>query len=151
MQQFVKERYLRWNSLGEYCALIPSLEFIAAKTSSRRATLLLKTLDEAIGRYLEDAREPSRKVNEIDNLGSTFYLQWAWAKALAAQDEDGELKQRFAPVAAALAANEGTITQELLAAQGKPVDIGGYYLPDDAKCDVAMRPSATLNAIINRM
>ena len=90
-------------------------------------------------------------MNEIDNRGSTYYLALAWAKALAAQEEDGELKQRFAPVAAALAANEGRITQELLAAQGKPVDIGGYYFPDDAKCAVAMRPSATLNAIIDRM
>ena len=105
----------------------------------------------AIGRYLEDAREPSRKVNEIDNRGSTYYLALAWAKALAAQDEDAELKQRFTPVAAALDANEGKITQELLAAQGKRVDISGYYFPDEAKCAVAMRPSATLNAIIEGM
>ncbi len=151
VQQFVKEGHLRWDSLGEYCALVPSLEFIATRTGNRRAALLAKTLDQAIGQYLEDAREPSRKVNEIDNRGSTYYLALAWAKALAAQDEDGELKQRFTPVAAALAENEGQITQELLAAQGKRVDIGGYYLPDDAKCAVAMRPSATLNAIIDRM
>jgi isocitrate dehydrogenase len=151
VQQFVKEGHLRWDSLGEYCALVPSLEVIATKTGNRRAALLSKTLDQAIGQYLEDAREPSRKVNEIDNRGSTYYLALAWAKALAAQQEDGELKQRFAPVATALAANEGKITQELSAAQGKPVDIGGYYFPDDAKCAVAMRPSATLNAIINRM
>ena len=151
VQQFVKEGHLRWDSLGEYCALVPSLEVIAAKTGNRRAALLSKTLDQAIGQYLEDAREPSRKVNEIDNRGSTYYLALAWAKALAAQNEDGELKQRFAPVATALAANEGRITQELSAAQGKPVDIGGYYFPDDAKCAVAMRPSATLNAIIDRM
>lgn len=151
VQQFVKEGHLRWDSLGEYCALVPSLELMATKTGNRRADLLSKTLDEAIGQYLEDARYPSRKVNEIDNRGSTYYLALAWAKALAAQDEDGELKQRFTPVAAALAANEGKITQELLAVQGKPVDIGGYYFPDDAKCAVAMRPSATLNAIIDRM
>ncbi len=151
VQQFVKEGHLRWDSLGEYCALVPSLEVIAAKTGNRRAALLSKTLDQAIGQYLEDAREPSRKVNEIDNRGSTYYLALAWAKALAAQEEDVELKQRFAPVATALAANEGQITQELSAAQGKPVDIGGYYFPDDAKCAVAMRPSATLNAIIDRM
>src|ERR1700733_14757320 len=151
VQQFVKEGHLRWDSLGEYCALVPSLDLIALKTGNRRAALLSKTLDDAIGRYLEDAREPSRKVNEIDNRGSTYYLALAWAKALAAQDEDGELKQRFAPVAAALAANEGKITQELLAAQGKPVDIGGYYLPDDVKCAAAMRPSVTLNAIIDRV
>ncbi|MGP0071471.1 MAG: NADP-dependent isocitrate dehydrogenase [Bryobacteraceae bacterium] len=151
VQQFLKEGHLRWDSLGEYCALVPSLELIAMKTGNRRAALLSKTLDHAIGRYLEDAREPSRKVNEIDNRGSTYYLALAWAKALAAQDEDAELKQRFTPVAAALAANAGKITQELLVAQGKPVDIGGYYLPDDAKCAAAMRPSATLNAIIDGM
>jgi isocitrate dehydrogenase len=151
VQQLVKEGHLRWDSLGEYCALVPSLELIATKTGNPRAALLSKTLDQAIGQYLEDAREPSRKVNEIDNRGSTFYLALAWAKALAAQDEDGELKQRFTPVAAALAANAGKITQELLVAQGKPVDIGGYYLPDDAKCAAAMRPSATLNAIMDGM
>jgi isocitrate dehydrogenase len=151
VQQLVKEGHLRWDSLGEYCALVPSLELMATNTGNPRAELLSKTLDDAIGRYLEDAREPSRKVNEIDNRGSTFYLALAWAKALAAQDADGELKQRFTPVAAALAANEDKITQELLAAQGKPVDIGGYYLPDDAKCSAAMRPSVTLNAIIDRM
>jgi isocitrate dehydrogenase len=151
VQQFVKEGHLRWDSLGEYCALVPSLELMAAKTGNRRAALLAKTLDQAIGQYLEDAREPSRKVSEIDNRGSTYYLALAWAKALAAQDEDGELKQRFAPVATALAANEGKITQELSAAQGKPVDIGGYYFPDDAKCAAAMRPSVTLNAIIDGM
>ena len=151
VQQLVKEGHLRWDSLGEYCALVPSLELLAIKTGNPRAALLSKTLDEAIGQYLEDARYPSRKVNEIDNRGSTYYLALAWAKALAAQDEDRELKQRFTPLAAALAANEGKITQELLAAQGKPVDIGGYYFPDEAKCAVAMRPSATLNAIIDRM
>ena len=151
VQQLLKEGHLRWDSLGEYCALVPSLDLIAAKTGNPRAALLSKTLDEAIGQYLEDARYPSRKVNEIDNRGSTFYLALAWAKALAAQDDDGELKQRFTPVAAALQANTGNIIQELMAAQGKPVDIGGYYLPDDAKCARAMRPSVTLNAIIDGM
>jgi isocitrate dehydrogenase len=151
VQQLLKEGHLRWDSLGEYCAIVPSLEMIAAKTGNRRSALLSKTLDQAIGQYLEDARYPSRKVNEMDNRGSTFYLALAWAKALAAQNEDRELKQRFIPVAAELAANEGRITQELLAAQGKPVDIGGYYFPDDHKCAAAMRPSATLNAIIDGM
>jgi isocitrate dehydrogenase len=151
VQQFLKEGHLRWDSLGEYCALVPSLELIAAKNDNRRAALLSKTLDQAIGQYLEDARNPSRKVNEIDNRGSTFYLALAWAKALAAQNENAELKQRFTPVAAALAVNEGKIAQELLAAQGKPVDSGGYYFPDDAKCAAAMRPSVTLNAIIDGM
>jgi len=151
VQQFVKEGHLRWDSLGEYCALVPSLELIATNTGNPRAALLSKTLDDAIGQYLEDAREPSRKVNEIDNRGSTFYLALAWAKALAAQNEDAELKRRFTPVATALEANAGKITQELLAAQGKPVDLGGYYLPDDAKCAAAMRPSVILNAIIDGM
>ena len=151
VQQLLKENHLRWDSLGEYCALAPSLEMMATKTGNVRANLLSKTLDEAIGRYLEDARYPSQNVNEIDNRGSTYYLALAWAKALAAQDEDADLKQRFTPVAAELAAAEGKITQELLATQGKPVDIGGYYFPDDLKCAAAMRPSATLNAIIDRM
>jgi isocitrate dehydrogenase len=151
VQQFVEEGHLRWDSLGEYCALVPSLELMAAKSGNPRADVLSKTLDEAIGQYLEDARYPSPKVNEIDNRGSTYYLALAWAKALAAQDEDEDLKQRFIPVAAALSAAEGKITQELLTAQGKPVDIGGYYFPDEAKCAAAMRPSATLNAIIDRM
>jgi isocitrate dehydrogenase len=151
VQQFVKEGHLRWDSLGEYCALGPSLEMVATKEGNRSAAVLAKTLDQAIGQYLEDSRYPSPKVNEIDNRGSTFYLALAWAKALAAQDEDLGLKQRFTPVADALSANEAKITKELLAAQGKPVDIGGYYFPDDDKCAAAMRPSATLNAIIDRM
>ena len=151
VQQLVKEGHLRWDSLGEYCALVPSLELMATKGGNPRAGVLSKTLDQAIGQYLEDARYPSQKVNEIDNRGSTFYLALAWANALAAQDEDGDLKRHFTPVAAALSAAEGKITQELLAAQDKPVDIGGYYLPDDDKCAAAMRPSATLNAIIDRI
>jgi isocitrate dehydrogenase len=151
VQQLVKEGHLRWDSLGEYCALVPSLELMATKSGNPRADLLSKTLDEAIGQYLEDARYPSQKVNEIDNRGSTYHLALAWAKALAAQEKDGDLKQRFTPVADALAAAEGKITQELLAAQGRPVDIGGYYFPDDDKCVAAMRPSVTLNAIIDRM
>ena len=151
VQQLVKEGHLRWDSLGEYCALVPSLELMAAKTANRRAALLSKTLDQAIGQYLEDARYPSRKVNEIDNRGATFYLALAWAKALAAQNEDAGLKQRFTPIAAAMSENEAKIAQELLAAQGKRVDIGGYYFPDDAKCAAAMRPSATLNAVIDAM
>ncbi|HXE64246.1 MAG TPA: NADP-dependent isocitrate dehydrogenase [Bryobacteraceae bacterium] len=151
VQQLLKEGHLRWDSLGEYCALAPSLELIATNGGNRRAGILAKTLDEAIGQYLEDSRYPSAKVNEIDNRGSTFYLALAWAKALAAQNEDGELKRRFTPIAAVLASSEVTITRELLAAQGKPVDIGGYYFPDEEKCAAAMRPSATLNAIIDGM
>jgi isocitrate dehydrogenase len=149
VQQFLSEGHLRWDSLGEYCALVPSLELIAKRTGSEKAALLARTLDEAIGRYLEDARYPSRKVNEIDNRGSTYYLALAWAQALAAQSDDEEFSRRFAPVAAALAENEGKITEELLEAQGHAVDIGGYYRPDDATCAAAMRPSATLNRIID--
>ena len=151
VQQLIKEGHLRWDSLGEYCALVPSLEFVATKDGNARAGLLSKTLDQAIGQYLDDARNPSPKVNEIDNRGSTYYLAMAWAKALAAQEEDADLKQRFTPIAAALAAAESEITKELLAAQGKPVDIGGYYFPDEEKCFSAMRPSATLNAILDGM
>jgi isocitrate dehydrogenase len=151
VQQLVKEGHLRWDSLGEYCALVPSLELVATGTGNAQAAVLSKTLDEAIGQYLDDARYPSQKVNEIDNRGSAFYLALAWAKALAAQDENGDLKQRFTPIAAALTQAENKIAQELLAAQGKAVDIGGYYFPDDAKCIAAMRPSATLNAILDRM
>ncbi len=149
VQQFLSEGHLRWDSLGEYCALAPSLELIAEKSGNPKAAVLAKTLDTAIGRYLEDGRYPSRKVNEIDNRGSTFYLTLAWTQALADQDEDEALRQRFAPVALALERNEETIISEMLAAQGEPADIGGYYRPDEEKCGAAMRPSTTLNAIID--
>ncbi len=148
-EQFLREGHLRWDSLGEYCALVPSLELLAKQTGNKAATVLAATLDAAVGRYLEDARYPSRKVNEIDNRGSTFYLALAWASALAAQDEDAAMSKRLKPVAAALVENEKTIAAELLAAQGQKMDIGGYYHPDDAMCTAAMRPSATLNRIID--
>ena len=149
VEQFLREGHLRWDSLGEYCALVPALEHIAASTGNATATLLAKTLDEAIGGYLEGERYPSRKVGEIDNRGSTYYLAKAWAEALAAQDEDAAMKARFAPVAKALAENEATIVAELLAAQGAAVDIGGYFHPDEAKCAAAMRPSGVFNGIID--
>ncbi len=149
VQQFVKEGHLRWDSLGEYCALVPSLELAATQSGNRKAALLARTLDEAIGVYLEAARYPSRKVNEIDNRGSTFYLALAWAQALAAQGEDAELKERFTAMARELADQEATIAQELLDAQGNPMDLGGYYHPDPARCAAAMRPSRTLNSIID--
>ena len=149
VQQFLKEGHLRWDSLGEYCALVPSLEHVAERTGNAKAKLLAATLDQAVGSYLEAERAPSRKVNEIDNRGSSFYLALYWAQALAAQDDDAELKARFAPVAAQLAENEEKIAGELLAAQGAPQDIGGYYDPDDARAAAAMRPSATLNGIID--
>jgi isocitrate dehydrogenase len=151
VQQFVKEGHLRWDSLGEYCAIVPSLQQVAKQTGSAKATVLAETLDKAIGVYLNEKRLPSRKVNELDNRGSTFYLAMYWAQALAAQTDDAELQARFAPVAKALAEAEETINAELLAAQGEPVDLGGYYLPEPAKADAAMRPSQTLNAIIDAL
>ena len=151
VQQILMEGHLRWDSLGEYCALVPSLELLAAKTNNTRAALLGTTLDQAIGTYLENARSPSRKVHEIDNRGSTFYLALYWAQALAAQDQDEALRARFTEVPHALAENEAVITEELLAAQGEPVDIGGYYHPDPTLAEQVMRPSATFNAIIDAM
>jgi isocitrate dehydrogenase len=149
VQQFLQEGHLRWDSLGEYCALVPSFEAIAARTGNDKAALLAETLDEAVGTYLENRRFPSRKVNEIDNRGSSFYLAMYWAQALAGQDKDAEMKARFETVAADLAANEETIAAELLAAQGSPVDIGGYFDADVELTEKAMRPSATFNGIID--
>jgi isocitrate dehydrogenase len=149
VQQFVSEGHLRWDSLGEYCALVPSLELVAERTGNPKATVLAATLDRAVAAYLENTRLPSRKVNEIDNRGSSFYLALYWAQALAAQTDDPDLAARFTPIAVALAEAEETITGELLAAQGSPADIGGYYLPDDTLAERAMRPSPTFNAIID--
>jgi isocitrate dehydrogenase len=151
VQQFLGEGHLRWDSLGEYCALVPSFELVAAKTGSTTAAVLAETLDEAVAMYLENGKLPSRKVNEIDNRGSTYYLTLYWAKALAAQDRDTDLRARFAPVARALEENEAAIFGELLVAQGQPVDIGGYYMPDDGLAEAAMRPSKSFNAIIDAM
>jgi len=149
VQQFLKEGHLRWDSLGEYCALVPSLELIAEKTQNEKAELFAETLDQAISKYLENAKNPSRKVNEIDNRGSTFFLAQYWAQSLAAQSKDPSIQARFANVAKELEENEAKITEELLAAQGKPVDIGGYYLPDPEKASQAMRPSSIFNKIID--
>ncbi len=151
VQQFLKEGHLRWDSLGEYCALVPSLELIADKTGNEKAAIFAETLDQAISTYLENAKSPSRKVNELDNRGSTFCLALYWAQALAAQDKDASMKDRFARVAKELEENESKIAEELLAAQGEPVDIGSYYLPDPVKTTKVMRPSATFNAIIDGM
>jgi len=151
VQQLMKEGHLRWDSLGEYCGLVPSLELIAENTKNERAHLFAETLDQAIAKYLENGRLPSRKVNEIDNRGSTFYLAMYWAQALAVQNKDEAVKARFVKVAEELKANEARITEELLAAQGRPVDFGGYYLPDPEKATKVMRPSATFNAIIDAM
>jgi isocitrate dehydrogenase len=151
VQQLVKEGHTRWDSLGEYCALVPSLELIAENTRNERATILAETLDQAITKYLENGRLPSRKVNEIDNRGSTFYLSLYWAQALAAQNKDTGMQARFAKVAEELEQNEAKIAKELLDAQGEAVDLGGYYLPDNEKAEKVMRPSPTLNAIIDAM
>ncbi len=151
VQQFLKEGHLRWDSLGEYCALVPSFEMIAGNYKNKKAAVLAETLDAAIATYLENGKLPSRKVNELDNRGSSFYLGLYWAKALAAQGKDAEMKARFISVAQQLEENEEKIAAELLAAQGNPVDIGGYFLPDPQKMENAMRPSATLNAIIDTM
>lgn len=151
VQQLLKEGHLRWDSLGEYCALVPSFEMIFDNTKNEKAKLLAETLDSAIAKYLENGRLPSRKVNEIDNRGSTFYLSLYWAQTLAAQDKDKSIKERFIPVAKALEENEAKITEELLAVQGQPVDIGGYYLPDEELATKEMRPSPTFNAIIDAL
>ncbi len=151
VQQFLKEGHTRWDSLGEYCALVPSLELVAKNFDNKKAAVLAETLDAAIGKYLENQKLPSRKVNELDNRGSSFFLGLYWAQALAAQDKDAELKARFAPVAKALTENETKIEQELIDCQGSPVDIGGYFRPDPVLAAKAMRPSVTLNAIIDSM
>ncbi|MBI5324440.1 MAG: NADP-dependent isocitrate dehydrogenase [Ignavibacteriae bacterium] len=151
VEQLLKEGHIRWDSLGEYCALAPSLEMIAEKSGNAKAKIMAETLDQAVGKYLENARYPSRKVNEIDNRGSSFYLSMYWAQQLAAQDKDSTLKERFTKIAKALEENEKKIVEELLAAQGKPADIGGYYVPDPEKATKVMRPSATFNNIIDTM
>jgi isocitrate dehydrogenase len=151
VQQFLKEGHIRWDSLGEFCALVPSLELCATNDNNSQAAVLAEALDAGISGYLENQKLPSRKVKEIDNRGGSFYLALYWAQALAAQDKDAELKERFTKVAADLEANAEKIDAELIAAQGEPVDIGGYFRPDPKLAEAAMRPSATLNAIIDAM
>jgi isocitrate dehydrogenase len=148
VQQFLQENHLRWDSLGEFLALVPSFELLAEKTDNPRAKVLAGTLDRATGRVLEENRSPSRKVGELDNRGSHFYLALYWARELADQSEDADLGARFAPLAARLAASEATIVDELRAVQGAPVEIGGYYRPDPERMASAMRPSPTLNDVL---
>ena len=148
VQQFEKENHLRWDSLGEFLALAVSLEHLAGFASNPRAQLLADALDAATGRFLDEGRSPSRKVGELDNRGSHYYLARYWAEELAAQTSDPEVAQRFAAVAAALVDGEDAIVAELNGVQGSPVDMGGYYAPDEAKVAAAMRPSPTLNAAI---
>ena len=151
VEQFLREGHIRWDSLGEYCALVPSLEQAATADNNPKAAILAETLDVAIGQYLENQKLPSRKVKEIDNRGGSFYLAFYWAKALAAQDKDAAMKARFAKVAAEIEKNVEKIDAEFIDCQGSPVDVGGYFRPDPIKAAAAMRPSATFNAIIDAM
>ncbi|MBS7245095.1 MAG: NADP-dependent isocitrate dehydrogenase [Comamonas sp.] len=149
VQQLVEENYLRWDSLGEFLALAVSLEDLGIKNNNAQAKLLAKTLDQATGKLLDENKSPARRVGQIDNRGSQFYLAMYWAQALAAQTEDAALAAKFAPIAKQLTDNEAAIVAELAAVQGKPADIGGYYQPDLAKLDAVMRPSATFNVAID--
>ncbi len=151
VQQFVEEDYLRWDSLGEFLALAASLEHLSQRYLNTTAKVMASTLDVANGRILDNNKSPARKVGELDNRGTHFYLALYWAQALAAQDEDAALKAKFTPLAEALARDEARIIAELTAVQGKPVDIGGYYHPDVAKVASAMRPSATLNDLLAKI
>ena len=148
VKQLVEENHLRWDSLGEYLALAASLDELGIKTGNTKAKLLAQTLDAATGKLLDNNKSPSPRTGELDNRGSQFYLALYWAQALAEQTEDSALQARFTPLAKALTDNEQVILQELAAVQGKPADIGGYYLPDAKKCAAVMRPSATLNAAL---
>ena len=151
VEQFQHEGYLRWDSLGEFLALGASLEHLAQVSGNEDVKVLAETLDEANGEILEHNRSPARKVGELDNRGSHFYLALYWAKALARRDNSSALAARFKPLAEALTANEAKINAELIAAQGKPVDTGGYYLPDNKKTSAAMRPSKTLNDALDAL
>ncbi|HET6869794.1 MAG TPA: NADP-dependent isocitrate dehydrogenase [Solirubrobacteraceae bacterium] len=151
VQQFLEENHLRWDSLGEFLALGPSLELLAEKDDKPRAKLLAETLDRAIGRHLEEDRSPKRKVGELDNRGSHFYLALYWAEELAEQDEDGDLAERFGALAVRLSENEDRIVHELSEAQGSSVEIDGYYRPDPDKVAAAMRPSRTLNEALEAL
>jgi len=149
VQQLVKENHLRWDSLGEFLALVPSLEHLCAATNNPKASILAETLDQAIGKLLDNDKSPKRKCGQLDNRGSHFYLAMYWAETLAEQSKDTELQAKFAQLAKALSENEAKIVEELNAVQGNPADIGGYYRPDFEKTSKLMRPSATLNTIID--
>jgi len=151
VQQFVKEGYLRWDSLGEFSAFAASLEHLSAAFKNDKAQVLAETLDRAIAKFLDNSKSPARKVGQIDNRGSHFYLALYWAQALAEQTKDKDLQARFAGIAQQLGAKEAQINAELIGAQGKPVDMGGYYRPDRKKVSAAMRPSPTLNAIVDAL
>ena len=151
VQQLVQENYLRWDSLGEFLALAESLRHMATTTDNARAAVLADTLDRATERLLNENRSPARKVGQIDNRGSHFYLALFWANELAQQTDDTELATAFKPLAERLASNEEAITAELLAVQGHPADIGGYYRPDESKAVSVMRPSKTFNEALTAL
>ena len=151
VQQFNKENHLRWDSLGEFLALAASLEHFSNVTGNTKAKVLADTLDQATAKFLQENKSPSRRVNELDNRGSHFYLGMYWAEAVAAQSADAELQATFAPIAAALIANEDKIVAELNGAQGQPADINGYYFADVALAAQAMRPSPTFNEILAQL
>jgi isocitrate dehydrogenase len=149
VQQFVEEGHLRWDSLGEFCAMVPSFEHMAVTHKNAKAALFAETLDQAIGDFLELEKSPSRKVGELDTRGSHYYLSLCWAKALASQEKDTDLQSRFAELAAALEENEKQIVKEMISCQGQSVDLGGYFMPEQDKIIAAMRPSETFNRIID--
>jgi isocitrate dehydrogenase len=149
IEQFLQEGYLRWDSLGEFLALQASLEHLAQTRGNIKAQILADALDDANAKFLATDRSPARKVGQIDNRGSHFYLAMYWAEALAAQTSDPDIAATFAPVAKAMQENEAKINDELIAAQGRSQDIGGYYHPDPSKTYTAMRPSSSLNAIVD--
>ena len=151
VDQFVEEGYLRWDSLGEILALGVSLEHLGQSLNNDKALVLSETLDQATEKFLANDKSPARKIGQLDNRGSHFYIALYWAQALASQDKNAELKAYFTPIAAEMTANEAKIDAELIEAQGKPQEIGGYYQPNEDLLNAAMRPSATLNAIINKM
>ena len=149
VEQFAKEGYLRWDSLGEFLALQASLEHLAQTQGNGKAQILADSLDAANAKFLATDKSPARKVGKIDNRGSHFYLAMYWAESLADQTSDTEISAKFAPIAKAMSENEAKINEELIAAQGKSQDVGGYYHPNSEKTYAAMRPSATLNAIVD--
>jgi isocitrate dehydrogenase len=148
VQQLVAENYLRWDSLGEFMALVPSLEHIASSTDNANAQVLADALDEATTRFLDEDKSPTRRLGGIDNRGSHFYLAMFWAEALAAQTESPELSASAVDFAEALRNQEERIVEELIAVQGAPVDLGGYYRPDPEQCRKVMRPSSAFNAAL---
>ena len=148
VQQFLEEGHLRWDSLGEFLAIAVSLEDFSVKTGNKTAALLAKTLDQATSKLLNEEKSPSPKVGQLDNRGSHFYLALYWAQVLSEQTENADLQKQFQSIAAQLQASEATIISELNASQGKPVDIGGYYHPNETLANLAMRPSVTMNEIL---